>query len=168
MCCFPAGLDRLLGLTQWVDLWVSWHPGRHKAVSWGAAGGERLCLWLDLLSFLRWYQPLSPAVVVCTPEDVRSDFDRVSVSMLACLPRAAYCCLLTVEMNGELPQPLGSCHLDLRGKCSFTVLSGWMRREQMPWQLNWGLYTAPDSKRECLNKSPHYNIYNTPKSLVLN
>lgn len=67
MCCFPAGLDRLLGLTQWVDLWLSWHSGWHKAVSWGAAGGESLYLWQDPFSFLRWYQPPGPTVAAHAP-----------------------------------------------------------------------------------------------------
>lgn len=170
MCCFPAGLDRLLGLTQWVDLWLSWHSGWHKAVSWGADGGESLCMWRVPFSFLRWYQPPGPMVAVCAPEDFCSDLDRLSVSMLACLPHGAYCHLLTVEMNGELPQPLGSCHIGLWGKRSFSPLSGLMGRQQMPWKLSWGLFMAQSRWKKGKSQWIHHIItfINTLESLALN
>lgn len=162
MCCFPAGLDRLLGLTHWMDLWLCWHSGQHKAASCGAPGGECVCICLVPFSFPRRYQPVRPTVAVYMPADFCVDLDRLSVNMLAYLPIGVgmtYGCLLMVQMDGELPQPLWPCQVDLWGTQSFMhsqdklegnkCLGNWLG--DCSWLNQW--------QREHLCKLLHYNAY---------
>lgn len=62
MCCFPAGLGRLLGLTQWVDLWLSWHSGWHRQAHEELGRRELMYVWDS--SRLHKTMPLGPPAVV--------------------------------------------------------------------------------------------------------
>lgn len=57
MDCFPAKLNRMLKLSPWVNLGLSWHCGGHRAVLQGAQE-ERLCIWPH--HFCAWPAPRGP------------------------------------------------------------------------------------------------------------
>ena len=78
-----------------------------------------------------------------------------------------YGCLLTVQMDGELPRPLRGCRVDLWGTQSFM-------HSQDKWEGNKCLGNWPGGcswlnqwQREHLHKSLHYNTFKHSQIMVV-